>query len=129
MRFHLPVLYSKKDITQFENQPIGTAIHTICKPKIGANAIATNTRINRFTKFATVNIFISPAPRKSPSTAILNPIKQKNHPIKLRYPQPVFIAVIVPSSPRNIDTIKLLKGSISRISKIENAATRMFAAW
>ena len=120
MRFHLPVLYSKKDITQFENQPIGTAIHTICKPKIGAHTIATNTRIN---------IFISPAPRKSPSTAILKPIKQKNHPIKLRYPQPVFIAVIVPSSPRNIDTIKLLKGSISRISKRENAATRMFAAW
>ena len=105
MRFHLPVRYSKNDIIQFENQPIGTAIHTICKPKIGANAIATNTRINRFTKFATVNIFISPAPRKSPSTAILKPIKQKNHPIKQRYPQPEFLAVIVPSSPRNIDTI------------------------
>ena len=83
-RRHFPVRYSRNEISQLQNQPMGTAHHTIKMPNRGAIVTATITRILRFTRLATVNIFISPAPRSKPSTAILKPMKQKNHPIKVR---------------------------------------------
>ena len=81
---HFPVRYWAKEIAQFANQPIGTAYQTIAMPKRGANRTATTTRMHRFTRFATVNIFMSPAPRSRPSTVILKPIRQKNQPINCR---------------------------------------------
>ena len=39
---------------------------------------------NRLARLAMVNILMSPAPRRSPSTAILKPMRQKNHPMKTR---------------------------------------------
>ena len=72
------------EITQFANQPTGTAYQTMAMPNLGAQVTAIITRIPRFTRFATVNIFISPAPLSRPSTAILNPMKQKNQPINVR---------------------------------------------
>ena len=41
----------------------------------GAKVTAKNTRINRLTRLAIVNAVMSPAPRNSPSTAILKPIR------------------------------------------------------
>ena len=44
------------------------------------------TRMLKFTRLAMVNNFISPAPRRTPSAAILKPIMKKKNPMNTRYP-------------------------------------------
>ena len=82
--FHFPVLYCANEIIQLASHPIGTAYQTTAIPNRGARTIARDTRIIRLTRLATVNIVISPAPRNNPSTAILKPIRQNDHPINIR---------------------------------------------
>ena len=56
------------------SQPMGTAIHTNWMPNRGARVTASTTRRPRFTRLATVNMVMSPAPRRTPSEIILRPI-------------------------------------------------------
>ena len=63
---------------------MGTAYQTMEIPILGANVTDKNIRINRFARLAMVNIFMSPAPLRRPSTAILKPIRQKKEPMKVR---------------------------------------------
>ena len=66
------------------SHPTGTVTHTIWMPKTGARDMEAATLKNRLARLAMVNILMSPAPRSSPSTAILKPMRQKNHPMKTR---------------------------------------------
>ena len=71
-------------MTKFASQPTGTAYQTISTPQSGAQSHDSSTRMARLTRFAIVNIFTSPAPRRMPSTAILKPMKQKKKPMNCR---------------------------------------------
>ncbi len=81
---HFPLRYSVKEIKKFTSHPKGTAYHTIAMPNRGAIVIANMTRSDRLARLATVNIFISAAPRRRPSVHILRPIRAKKNPINLR---------------------------------------------
>ena len=64
-------------IKKFASQPTGIASQTKAMPKRGAQIRATDRRIARFTMFATRNGRIIPRPRRTPSVAILIPMKMK----------------------------------------------------
>ena len=66
-----------EDIKKFANQPAGTASQTNSIQKRGAKIKATDRRIARFTMFAIRNGRMIPRPRRTPSVAILIPIKMK----------------------------------------------------
>ena len=71
------LLRATYEIKKFASQPTGTASQTKAMPKRGAQIRATDRRIARFTMFATRNGRIIPRPRRTPSVAILIPMKMK----------------------------------------------------
>ena len=66
-----------QEIKKLASQPAGTASQTNAMPKRGAQIRATDRRIARFTMFAARNGRMIPSPRRTPSVAILIPIKIK----------------------------------------------------
>lgn len=72
-----------QEIKKLASQPAGTASQTNAMPKRGAQIRATDRRIARFTMFAARNGRMIPSPRRTPSVAILMPIKIKKQPSHL----------------------------------------------
>ena len=58
-------------------------------PRTGDKNLATDTRMARLIRFASIYTFTSPEPRRMPAVMALNPKKEKKIPTKRKYAVPV----------------------------------------